>query len=104
MPATPNPTAAPPAAAPTHSSEWRALLLTDVVDSTQLSQALGDERMAALWNDHDRAARDLLLPRLISTLNCAADHTHRAGRSMSHDQGLVTRAARLPCRRCAHCC
>ena len=62
MPATPNPTAAPPAAAPTHSSEWRALLLTDVVDSTQLSQALGDERMAALWNDHDRAARDLLLP------------------------------------------
>ncbi len=40
----------------------RALLLTDVVDSTQLSQTLGDERMAALWHAHDRAARDLLPP------------------------------------------
>ena len=33
--------------APAHTSDLRALLLTDVVDSTQLSQALGDERMAA---------------------------------------------------------
>ena len=48
--------------APAHTSDLRALLLTDVVDSTQLSQALGDERMAALWNAHDRAARDLLPP------------------------------------------
>lgn len=38
----------------------RALLLTDVVDSTQLAQALGDEAMAALWQGHDRVARDLL--------------------------------------------
>jgi len=38
----------------------RALLLTDVVDSTQLAQALGDEAMAALWQAHDRVARDLL--------------------------------------------
>jgi predicted ATPase/class 3 adenylate cyclase len=38
----------------------RALLLTDVVDSTQLAQALGDERMAAVWQAHDRVARDLL--------------------------------------------
>jgi len=41
-------------------SETRALLLTDVVDSTQLSQALGDAAMAELWAAHDRAARDLL--------------------------------------------
>ena len=41
-------------------SEVRALLLTDVVDSTQLSQALGDEAMAAVWAAHDRVARDLL--------------------------------------------
>jgi predicted ATPase/class 3 adenylate cyclase len=37
-----------------------ALLLTDVVDSTQLSQRIGDEAMARLWAGHDRAARDLL--------------------------------------------
>ncbi len=41
-------------------SEIRALLLTDVVDSTQLSEELGDEVMAQLWIQHDRVARDLL--------------------------------------------
>jgi predicted ATPase/class 3 adenylate cyclase len=41
-------------------SELRALLLTDVVDSTQLSAALGDDATAALWADHDRVARQLL--------------------------------------------
>ncbi len=40
----------------------RALLLTDVVDSTKLSEALGDERMAQAWVAHDRVARDLLVP------------------------------------------
>ena len=40
--------------------ETRALLLTDVVNSTQLSEALGDAAMAEVWADHDRAARDLL--------------------------------------------
>lgn len=38
----------------------RALLLTDVVDSTQLSQRLGDRAMADVWAAHDRVARDLL--------------------------------------------
>jgi predicted ATPase/class 3 adenylate cyclase len=41
-------------------TELRALLLTDVVDSTKLAQQLGDEAMARLWAAHDRAARDLL--------------------------------------------
>src|SRR6185503_5302442 len=41
-------------------SEVRALLLTDVVDSTKLSETLGDAEMAALWVAHDRLARDLL--------------------------------------------
>jgi len=40
--------------------DTRALLLTDVVDSTQLSQALGDDAMAEVWAQHDRVARDLL--------------------------------------------
>ncbi|MDN3923114.1 ATP-binding protein [Roseateles violae] len=43
-------------------SELRALLLTDVVDSTHLSTLLGDQDMAALWAAHDRVARDLLPP------------------------------------------
>ena len=38
----------------------RTLLLTDVVDSTRVSHALGDTEMARLWAEHDRAARDLL--------------------------------------------
>ncbi|MEO6745928.1 MAG: tetratricopeptide repeat protein [Caldimonas sp.] len=41
-------------------SHTRALLLTDVVDSTQLSLRVGDADMARLWLSHDRAARDLL--------------------------------------------
>jgi predicted ATPase/class 3 adenylate cyclase len=41
-------------------SEIRALLLTDVVDSTKLSERLGDDAMAAVWAAHDRVARDLL--------------------------------------------
>ena len=43
-------------------SETRALLLTDVVDSTQLSERIGDAAMAEVWAAHDRAARDLLPP------------------------------------------
>lgn len=41
-------------------TEIKALLLTDVVGSTQLSEALGDTVMAGVWAAHDRAARDLL--------------------------------------------
>jgi predicted ATPase/class 3 adenylate cyclase len=37
-----------------------ALLLTDLVGSAALEQQLGDRRMAALWQAHDRLARDLL--------------------------------------------
>jgi predicted ATPase/class 3 adenylate cyclase len=41
-------------------SDIRALLLTDVVDSTKLSERLGDSAMAEVWAQHDRVARDLL--------------------------------------------
>ncbi len=40
--------------------DTRALLLTDVVDSTRVAQQIGDAASAALWAAHDRAARDLL--------------------------------------------
>ena len=39
-----------------------ALLLTDVVDSTQLVRTLGDQRAAQLWARHDSLARELLAP------------------------------------------
>jgi predicted ATPase/class 3 adenylate cyclase len=41
-------------------SEIRALLLTDVVDSTKLAESIGDQAMAEVWTSHDRVARDLL--------------------------------------------
>ncbi|MEP6874622.1 MAG: tetratricopeptide repeat protein [Burkholderiales bacterium] len=41
-------------------AELHALLLTDIVDSTRLTEELGDARMAELWTAHDRIARDLL--------------------------------------------
>jgi len=41
-------------------TERRALLLTDLVDSTATAEALGDTAAAALWVQHDRVARDLL--------------------------------------------
>ena len=41
-------------------SDIRALLLTDVVDSTKLSEKLGDDAMAEVWAGHDRVARNLL--------------------------------------------
>ncbi len=38
----------------------RALLFTDVVDSTAWVEAAGDERASSLWADHDRRTRQLL--------------------------------------------
>src|SRR5215831_18004319 len=38
----------------------RALLFTDVVDSTRVAEHLGDVRAAEAWVEHDRQARDLL--------------------------------------------
>ena len=37
-----------------------ALLMTDLVDSTALTERMGDDASAALWLIHDRIARDLL--------------------------------------------
>ena len=38
----------------------RALVFTDVVDSTRLVERLGDARAAEVWAAHDRRARELL--------------------------------------------
>ena len=41
-------------------SGLHTLLFTDVVDSTQLVERVGDARAAQIWSHHDRLARDLL--------------------------------------------
>jgi len=41
-------------------SEAHVLVMTDIVDSTALTERLGDAATAALWRSHDRMARDLL--------------------------------------------
>ena len=38
----------------------KTLLLTDVVNSTALTEELGDKRMSNIWIKHDQIARDLL--------------------------------------------
>ena len=43
-------------------SAIKALLLTDVVDSTRLAEKLGDSAMAEIWAAHDRISRALLGP------------------------------------------
>lgn len=40
--------------------DTRTLLFTDIVDSTNVVQRLGDAAAAALWSEHDRLARELL--------------------------------------------
>jgi predicted ATPase/class 3 adenylate cyclase/Tfp pilus assembly protein PilF len=42
-------------------SSSKTLVLTDVVDSTQLNDSLGDAAMGALWRAHDEAARKLIV-------------------------------------------
>ncbi|HEY9065182.1 MAG TPA: tetratricopeptide repeat protein [Burkholderiaceae bacterium] len=42
------------------AEQQRALLLTDIVDSTGITERLGETAASALWAAHDRAARDLL--------------------------------------------
>jgi len=37
-----------------------ALLLTDIVNSTEITRQLGDERAVQLWQEHDRIARALM--------------------------------------------
>jgi predicted ATPase/class 3 adenylate cyclase len=40
--------------------ELRTLLMTDMVDSTQVNEQLGDAAMAQFWASHDKMGRDLI--------------------------------------------
>ena len=75
----------------------RALLLTDVVDSTKVAQALGDTAMAQHWATHDRAARDLLptwrgreIDRTDGLLLLFDSVTDAAGYALAYHGALVT--------------
>jgi predicted ATPase/class 3 adenylate cyclase len=83
----------------------RALLLTDLVDSTRLVETLGDARAAEVFAAHDRAARDLLDARggleidrtdgfllLFETVRDAAAYAvayHRAVARLGSERGLA---------------
>jgi predicted ATPase/class 3 adenylate cyclase/predicted negative regulator of RcsB-dependent stress response len=78
-------------------SEVRALLLTDVVDSTQLAESLGDAAVATLWMAHDRLARDLLpswrgreidkTDGMLLLFDCAAD---AVGYALAYQRSLAS--------------
>ena len=90
-------------------SEIKALLLTDVVDSTRLSEMLGDSAMAEIWAAHDRVARSLLAPwrgreidktdgMLLLFDNCA----DAVGYAMAYHRALATLPMRLTARAGLH--
>ena len=90
-------------------SHVRALLLTDIVDSTKLSLRVGDAEMARLWAAHDRAARDLLpvwhgreidkTDGMLLLFDAAAD---AVGYALAYQQAL-SRARRCRSRRAPDC-
>jgi predicted ATPase/class 3 adenylate cyclase len=91
-------------------SEFKTLLLTDVVDSTKLSEVLGDEFMARVWVSHDRVARDLLAvwrgreidktDGLLLMFDSASD---AAGYAMAYHAALTTLPVPLKARAGIHC-
>jgi predicted ATPase/class 3 adenylate cyclase len=91
-------------------SEIKALLLTDVVGSTQLSEELGDDAMVGVWAAHDRAARDLLpqwrgreidkTDGMLLLFDEAADAVHYA---LAYQRALQSLATPLQARAGLHC-
>jgi predicted ATPase/class 3 adenylate cyclase len=87
----------------------RAILLTDVVDSTQTTQLLGDGATAEVWAAHDRAARDLLMPwrgreidktdGMLLMFDTAAD---AVGYALAYHQALVALPQPLRARAALH--
>ena len=90
-------------------ADFRALLLTDVVDSTELSRRVGDSASAAIWVAHDRFARDLLpvwrgreidkTDGMLLMFESAADAT---GYAMAYHRGLAALPTPLQARAGLH--
>jgi predicted ATPase/class 3 adenylate cyclase/Tfp pilus assembly protein PilF len=90
-------------------AEIRAILLTDVVDSTQLAQALGEVDLAALWDAHDRLARDLLpswrgreIDKTDGFLLLFADAADAAGYALAYHRALAGLGSHLKARAGIH--
>ena len=95
--------------APALPAGIRALLLTDVVDSTRLSEHIGDQAMAQVWAAHDRLARDLLpahrgleidktdgMPRMFDSAADALQYALAYHEGLAGLAGLADLAAGLP--------
>ena len=95
--------------APALPAGIRALLLTDVVDSTRLSEHIGDQAMAQVWAAHDRLARDLLpahrgleidktdgMPRMFDSAADALQYALAYHEGLAGMAGLADLAAGLP--------
>jgi len=90
-------------------AETRAILLTDVVDSTQLAQTLGEADLAAVWEAHDRLARDLLplwrgreIDKTDGFLLLFTDAADAAGYALAYHQALAGLGSRLRARAGLH--
>jgi len=90
-------------------AEIRAILLTDVVDSTQLAQALGEADLAALWEAHDRLARDLLplwrgreIDKTDGFLLLFADPADAAGYALAYHQAMAGLGSQVKARAGLH--
>ena len=86
-------------------AETRTLLLTDVVDSTQINEHLGDAAMGRLWAAHDRLARDLVrawrgreVGRSDGFLLLFEDPSAALGFALAYHRGLSSLAVSLKAR------
>jgi non-specific serine/threonine protein kinase len=90
-------------------AEIRPILLTDVVDSTQLAQALGEAELSALWQAHDRLARDLLsawrgreIDKTDGFLLLFGDAADAAGYALAYHRALAVLGHKLKARAGLH--
>lgn len=81
----------------------KALLMTDMVDSTLVGARLGDEAMAQVWRMHDRMVRDLLrawngreIAKSDGVQALFDDVAHALGCALAYHRGM--REAALPVR------
>jgi len=86
-----------------------ALLVTDVVDSTQLAETLGNTDAARLWTAHDRLARDLLptfrgreIDKTDGLLLLFEDAAEAAGYAAAYHRALATLSIPLSARAGLH--
>src|SRR3982751_3906513 len=78
-----------------HQAQSLAVLLSDIVDSTRLNEAIGDDAARSLWLRHDREARLLMrrwkgqeIGRSDGFLVCFNDVSDAVGFATDYHRGL----------------